>query len=204
MVRKNLNFYRGLGSFFCFVIFFVYGNLRKRLMSFLTYQNITSSIQAFILFLKRSQQAQLLKREDVENATDQCMKIIAGMDTKELSPEMGALEFNNCVDRVNQLLISPYPVIATDSIENFTKHEILAFEHYLNQELRLNNLNLQDETALFNESVALWELVGDRVTPDDGLAELSLLIGRLNGFLPENQRYPFLQSDDESSSAPKK
>jgi len=122
---------------------------------------------------------------------EKCLDLLEGLATEKIEGAKGALDLNALIEKMNQSLLAPYPSLPTDNLENFVKGEIVAFEHYLNQELKANHLTVQEEAPLFNESLTLWEQVGTQLSPQDGVSGFSAIIEKLNQLLPEEERYPY-------------
>jgi len=159
-------------------------------MSFLSREKVTYSIQALLLFLNISKEASSLNDQEVEDIREKCLDLMESLSSEKIEGVRGALALNALIEQMNHSLSAPYPSLPTDNLENFVKGEIVAFEHYLNQELKANHLTVQEEAPIFNESLTLWEQVGSRLSAQDGVSELSALVEKLNLLLPEEERYP--------------
>src|SRR5262249_24102108 len=133
-----------------------------------------------------------------DNLKAKCAKLLKALGEKDLNQSVQNL--NKLIDEMNLYLRAPYPTFASDTLENFVKNEIVAFEHFLWSELKANHLTVQQEAPLFNDSLHLWEKVGTGMTPKEALMELSTIVARANKLLPESERYPFPDESDETSS----
>lgn len=159
-------------------------------MSFLSREKVIHSIQALLLFLNISKEAKSLGENVVEELRTNCLDLMEQLATEQMTGSKGAFELNTLIGKMNQSLSAPYPSLQTDSVESFVKGEVVAFEHYLNQELKAKHLTVHDEAPLFNESLILWEQIGTQLSAQEGASELSVLIEKLNSLLPEDERYP--------------
>lgn len=156
-------------------------------MSLVNREKIMYGIQAFLLFLNIAEQSKSLKKEQVEAFREETILLLEKL-TEECDEV--AIQFNKIIATMNDSLSAPYPAFATDSLENMVKGEIVAFEHYLNQELKASHLTVEQEAPLFNDSLHLWEQVGLTLSPKEGIEEWAIIVEKLNGMLPENERYP--------------
>jgi hypothetical protein len=159
-------------------------------MSFLSRGKVIYSIQALLLFLNISKESKSLSENEAVELREQCLDLLELLGAEKITESKGVFELNTIIGRMNQSLSAPYPILQTDSVENFVKTEIVAFEHYLNQELKANHLTIHDEAPLFNQSLILWEQVGTNLSAQEGSSQLSLLIEKLNKIVPEDERYP--------------
>jgi hypothetical protein len=159
-------------------------------MSFLSREKVIYSIQALLLFLNISKEAKSLSNKEAEDLRAECLHLMELLGAEKITGRKGAFELNTLIGKMNQSLSAPYPCLQTDSLENFVKGEIVAFEHYLNQELKANHLTVHEEAPLFNQSLILWEQIGTNLTAQEGSSELSMLVEKLNKLLPEEERYP--------------
>ena len=151
-------------------------------------KNVIYHIEALIMFLNISKDAKTLSQNFVDKTIERCMQLI---DNAKKDPMQAANQLNKLIDEMNQALSAPYPQLMTDTVENYVKSEIAAFEHFLNQELKANRLTIQQEAPLFNHSLHLWESIGISMSPAEGISEFSMLIGQVNALLPDEQKYPF-------------
>lgn len=159
-------------------------------MSFLNQEKVIHSIQALLLYLNLAGESKTLGAEEIEGVKAKCLDLLQNLSTNQLDPVSGVQALNKIIEQMNGSLRAPYPYIPIDSIENFVKGEIVAFEHYLNQELKTDHLTIHEEAPLFNESLTLWEQVGVSLSAEDGISGLSELIKKLNRFLPNDEHYP--------------
>lgn len=159
-------------------------------MSFLSREKVIYSIQALLLFLNISKESRSLSEHEAERFRNECLDLMEQLSAEKITGSKGAFELNTLIGKMNQSLSAPYPTLQTDSVENFVKGEIVAFEHYLNQELKANHLTVHDEAPLFNQSLVLWEQVGTKLSAEEGASELSVLVEKLNKLLPEEEQYP--------------
>lgn len=160
-------------------------------MNFLSPERVSHSIQALLLFLNISKESQSIEVQEIEDIRSQCLDLLEGLAVGKIDATKGAITLNEIIEHMNHSLSAPYPSIPTDNLENFVKGEIVAFEHYLNQELKAHHITIQEEGPLFNASVTLWEQVGTRLSAQDSTAELCALVEKLNTLLPEDEQYPF-------------
>ncbi|MCC5831811.1 MAG: hypothetical protein JJU12_02065 [Chlamydiales bacterium] len=159
-------------------------------MSFLNREKVIYSIQALLLFLNISKETNSLSEREVEEFRRASLDLMELLGAEKITGGKGAFELNTLINKMNQSLSAPYPRLQTDSIENFVKGEVVAFEHYLNQELKANHLTIHQEAPLFNQSLMLWEQIGTNLSAQEGSSELSLLVEKLNKLLPEEEQYP--------------
>ncbi|MEZ5314760.1 MAG: hypothetical protein R3E91_00895 [Chlamydiales bacterium] len=159
-------------------------------MGFLNCEKVAYSIQALLLFLNLSKESDLLENKKVEEARLQCLDLINQLEMQKITANKGAFEVNRLIEILNQSLAIPYPIVEIDSLDSFLRGEIVAFEYYLNQELRVNHLTIQDETSLFHDSLTLWEQVGKKISAQEGILQFSLIVEQLNQLLPEQEHYP--------------
>ncbi len=151
-------------------------------MSFLSREKVSHSIQALLLF------ADISKQSDVVRAP--CVELMEKLESETITPSKGAFELNTLIEKMNHSLGAPYPLMQTDSAENFVKGEVVAFERYLNQGLKVNQLTIQDEAPLFDESLTLWEQIGTKLSAEEATSKLKSLIEKLNQLLPDDEYYP--------------
>ena len=147
------------------------------------------------MFLDLTKYSKSLTSECVEKARAECLQLLEKLTSQEVESLGGAVRLNEIVEEVNKSLAAPYPFFMTDTAVNFVKGEIVAFEHYLNQELKAKHLNAQQEAPLFNDSLRLWEQVGTSLSAREGVAGFGALIEKLNRMLPEEEHYPFLDEN---------
>lgn len=159
-------------------------------MDFLSRERVSHSIQALLLFLNISKEAKSLGAELAHSIRERCLDLLGELAAGQIDGAKGTLTLNALIEEMNATLAAPYPTLPTDTFENYVKGEIVAFEHYLNQELKAKHLTVQQEAPLFNMSLTLWEQVGTSLTAQQGASELSALVEKLNTFLPESERYP--------------
>lgn len=160
-------------------------------MSLVNRERITFSIQTFLLFLNAAKQSKSLKVEQAEGLREEALLLLESLENEKVDQEEIVRQFNALITKMNGFLSAPYPPFMTDTLENMVKGEIVAFEHYLNQELKANHLTVQQEAPLFNDSLHLWEQIGSSLSPKEGVLGLFVIVEKLNRMLPETERYPF-------------
>ncbi|MFZ0565384.1 MAG: hypothetical protein WAM28_04290 [Chlamydiales bacterium] len=159
-------------------------------MSFLSVEKVTYALEALLMFLNISKESQSLPPESAEQIRKRSLELLQKLGAGEVDSLVAAKELNEIVEQMNQSLKAPYPFLMTDSAEEFVKGEIVAFEHYLSQELRAHHLNAHQEASLFNDSLRLWEQVGIDLSAREGISEFNAIIEKLNRLLPEEEHYP--------------
>lgn len=150
-------------------------------------EKVIYAVQTLIMFLgvaKEGPDGNTLKFKE------QAVDLLAALSTDAIDSETAIEQLNFLIARLNEVLKAPYPAFKNDSDENLVKNEIVAFEHYLNQELKVNHLTVQQEAPLFNDSLKLWESIGNSVSVQEGVSKFKTLIDKLNAYLPENEHYP--------------
>src|ERR1700722_17188076 len=148
------------------------------------------AIQTFLMFLNIAKVTDSQSGFDIQKYKDQVLQLLENLSSEQLDPSEAILQLNSLVKQVNQWLRAPYPIFLMDTSESLVKGKIVAFEHYLNQELKANHLTLQEESPLFNESLTLWDKVGVSLSAKEGVSELANLIEKLNRLLPHEEHYP--------------
>ena len=159
-------------------------------MPVLSKEKALYAIQTFIMFLNITQETQKHINGALEKSKEQTYDLMGKLVAGQIGPLAACGELNILIEKLNQLIKAPYPNLVVDSIENLVKGEIVAFEHYLNQELKANHLTIQQEAPLFNDSLNLWEKVGVSLTAKEGVSEFAALIEKLNSLLPDDEKYP--------------
>ncbi len=159
-------------------------------MSVLNKEKATYSISTFIMFLNIIGENQRKLSQEIEKYREEAYTLLVQLTADELGPLAASLQLNQLIEKFNHLIKTPYPVLVADSAVNLVKGDIVAFEHYLNQELKANHLSLQEESLLFSDSLKLWEQVGVSLSAKEGVSEFAALIEKLNSMLPDNERYP--------------
>lgn len=159
-------------------------------MSILNKDKALYAVQTFIMFLNITQE----NHKNINGALEECKEKSYDLMGKLVAGQIGPLaacgELNILIEKLNHLIKAPYPALVVDSTENLVKGEIVAFEHYLNQELMAQHLTIQQEAPLFNDSLNLWEKVGVSLTAKEGVSEFAAIVEKLNSLLPENEKYP--------------
>jgi len=148
------------------------------------------AIQTFMIFLNIAKVTQNQNVVDMEEIREKSLTLLEKLMTHQIDPLTSIFQLNRLIEQANQLLKAPYPLSTADSSENLVKGEIVAFEHYLNQELKAQHLSLQDEVPLFNDSLILWEKVGISLTAKEGVCKFAALVEKLNSLLPREEHYP--------------
>jgi hypothetical protein len=171
-----------------FPIFYTY--LKLELMTVLSKEKASYAIQTFIMFLNITKENQPALIADIEGLQEQAYLLLEKIVGGQLGPLTASLQLNGLIEKLNLLITAPYPSVLTDSSENLVKGGIVAFEHYLNQELKAHHITVQQEAPLFNDSLNLWEKVGVSLTAKEGASELAALVEKLNSLLPDNEKYP--------------
>lgn len=159
-------------------------------MTVLSKEKAAYAIQTFVMFLNITQENQKMLAGEIEKYKEQAYVLMAKLAGGEIGPLAASLQLNGLIEELNQLMKAPYPSLVADSSENLVKGEIVAFEHYLNQELKARHLTIQQEAPLFNDSLNLWEKVGVSLTAKEGVSEFAALVEKLNSLLPEKEQYP--------------
>lgn len=159
-------------------------------MGFLNVEKVSYGIQALLIFLNISKEAKSLKQTEVETFRAELLDLMQVLSSGKVSCEGVAKDLNDIIEKMNQSLTAPYPLLMTDTPESFVKSEIAAFEHFLNQELKANHLTVQQEAPLFNDSLKLWEKVGVSLTAKEGMKELYSIVEKTNKIVPEEEKYP--------------
>lgn len=164
-------------------------------MAIINKEKVTFAIQSFLMYLNISKDSQNLKQEQVESFKEKTINLLEKLSTDQADPLSSALELNTLIETMNGFLKAPYPTLMTDTSENLVKGEIVAFEHYLNQELKANHLTVSEEAPLFNASLKLWENVGVSLSAKEGVSQFSAIVEKLNSLLPEDERYPLPEEE---------
>lgn len=159
-------------------------------MGVLNKEKASFAIQSFLLFLGVSKDVRNLDHALLDEIKVKSLELLTQLQAGQQDPISSALKLNKLIEEVNLLLGAPYPSLMSDTNENLVKTEIVAFEHYLKQELKANHLSVQQEAPLFNDSLRLWEKVGVSLSAKEGVCEFSALIEKLNQMLPEEEHYP--------------
>jgi hypothetical protein len=155
-------------------------------------EQISYAIETLILFLSVAKEGPL---GHTLLFKEQAVALLIEFSSGKMNAELAVYQINRLIEALNQVLRAPYPLFKSDSAENLVKTEIVAFEHYLNQELKLKHLTIQQEAPLFNDSLRLWESIGVSVSIEEGVYQFTALIQKLNTLLPENEHYPIPDSD---------
>lgn len=156
-------------------------------MSIINKDKAAYAIQTFIMFLTIAKEGQ---SSDILSFKEQAIDLLTQLTSNQLDSESATMQLNTLIEKLNQFVKAPYPALMIDTTENLVKTEIVAFEHYLNLELKVNHLTIQQEAPLFNDSLRLWESIGVSLSAKEGISQFAALIEKVNGFLPENERYP--------------
>jgi preprotein translocase subunit SecA len=159
-------------------------------MSVVNKEKATFAIQTFMMFLNITKKTQAQFQGEIEVNREQTLALLERLIANQIDPLSAIFQLNRIIDQVNKILRAPYPFFVTDTSENLIKGEIVAFEHYLNQELKAHHLTVQDEAPLFNDSLSLWEKVGVSLSAHEGAKEFAALVEKVNAFLPKEEQYP--------------
>ncbi len=159
-------------------------------MDVLSKDQVSYALQAFVLFLNISKGVRSIDQSLVEECRQAALDLMEKLLLDKQDSASCCAEFNELIAKINHSLTVPYPTLVNGTSETFIKTEILAFEHYLKQELQANHLSVQDEAPLFNDSVKLWEKIGASLSAKEGTIEFSGLIKKLNQIVPKEERYP--------------
>jgi len=159
-------------------------------MNILNKEKAIYAVQTFMIFLNVTKETQKDNMQDFELCREKTLVLLEKLIANQSDPLSTIFQLNRLIEHVNQLLKAPYPIFITDTSENLVKGEIVAFEHFLNQELKANRLTIQEEAPLFNDSLSLWEKVGVSLTAQEGASEFAALIEKLNRLLPKEEQYP--------------
>ena len=79
------------------------------------------------------------------------MQLQDALQKEQIESKQAVMKLNQIIENLNANIRTPYPLFITDSFEDQLKGEVIAFEHYLNQELKANHLTIQQEAPLFND-----------------------------------------------------
>jgi hypothetical protein len=159
-------------------------------MSILNKEKAIYALQTFMSFLNIAKVTQVENAQDIENCRERTLVLLEKLLSNQLDSLSAIFQLNRLIELVNLHLRAPYPSCVTDSSESLVKGKIVAFEHYLNQELKAHHLTIQEEAPLFNDSLHLWEKVGVSLTAQEGVSQFALLIEKLNRLLPQEEHYP--------------
>lgn len=122
--------------------------------------------------------------------------LIDKLEKKTMDPLIAAAELNKMIENLNQNFPkspdeAPYPSFLADDSRRLVLGQIIAFEHYIFQEMNAKRLPQDKEEPLFKDSTLLWQQVGlTKLSPKDGMRGLSHLIKRLNKSVSEEDHYP--------------
>ncbi len=153
-------------------------------------EKVIASIQRFLLFLDLSEQSKTLGIKEVRKHHKHAIDILEELSAKKIDAAKAGEQFNDLVKKVNKYLpLAPYPQVDTRSMNDLVRSDIVAFEHFVNQEMNAGHLPLQQETELFNKAMGIWDDVGVDDT-QDSVARFSRLVKKANALLPENEHYP--------------
>lgn len=157
-------------------------------------KHVHNAIQALLLFSGRSVENGILSKTHAEELKENCIELLEKLTRRLITTEEAAYELNQWIDDMNKSFKektqAPYPFLATKNAEMHMRSEVIAFEHYLNQQLLANRLPLQIETALFHEAYIVWKEVGVTLTPKQGAKNLAQIIQKLNASLNMKEHYP--------------
>jgi hypothetical protein len=159
-------------------------------LGILTKEKACYVIQTFIMFLNVTRKALSDHQEEIDKNKDLALQLLENVSQEKLGPLQATLELNALIGKMNFFLKAPYPQVTADTEENLVKGEIVAFEHYLNQELKANHLTLKQEAPIFNDSLRLWEKIGVTLDAREGAFELAHLVKKTNQMLPLEEQYP--------------
>lgn len=159
-------------------------------MNIVTKEKATYAVQTFMTFLNIAKVTQPQNEKDIETCREQALALLEKIIGNQHDPLTAIFNLNRLIEQMNKLLRAPYPILMTDTSENLVKGEIVAFEHYLHQELKGGRLAIHDEAPLFNDSLSLWEKVGVSLSAKEGISEFAALVEKLNTLLPADEQYP--------------
>jgi hypothetical protein len=159
-------------------------------MNIMNKEKAVYAIQTFMSFLNIAKVTQTENSQNMEGFREESLTLLEKLIANKMDPLTAIFQLNRLIEQVNQFLKAPYPLFVTDTTENLVRGEIVAFEHYLNQELKANHLTVQEEAPLFNDSLMLWEKVGVSLTAKEGIYEFSAIVEKLNSLLPQEEHYP--------------
>ncbi len=159
-------------------------------MTILNKEKAIYAVQTFMTFLNIAKETQTQHAAQIDECRERTLVLFEKLIVNQTDALGAIFQLNRLIEQINRLLKAPYPVFATDTNENVVKGEIVAFEHYLNQELKANHLTIQQEAPLFNDSLNLWEKVGVSLTAKEGASEFAALVDKLNILLPNEEKYP--------------
>jgi hypothetical protein len=148
-------------------------------------EQINFAIQSLMAYATIALKNNQLTKNLAEHIRKQCLSLLEQI-------KMGKMEGNKGVENFSQRNNHmKYPFCEIRTSASHVKNEVIAFEHFVTQELISKKVPLKDEKEIFNEALFLWRDVGNTLSPRQGMSKLSHLIKRMNGMLPKDEHYPF-------------
>lgn len=157
---------------------------------------IDYAVQSFMMFLHGALQNKILTMAYVEEMKNRLSKLKQSLEVNKLSTQKAFLQLNQWIDETNGKLPkfpeqNPYPHFDQEFLNHQVSDQILAFQNYLFQIMKMQHLPLALESTIFTDAFKLWEKVFyNSLNPKSGVAALSKLIDKANGQLQEKDKYP--------------
>ncbi len=154
------------------------------------------AIESMLMYIYAVSSNKIVSKAYAKSLSEKGIKLLELLEKEKIELAAAEERLNGIVEELNSKLpavplFSAYPTFYLSNEPIQVTYQIIAFQQFLNQELRNGKVNLKDETPIFDETVQLWrKALTPRIPPKEAMRELSQLIRRGNDLLPQELQYP--------------